>query len=420
MLAASGDQARKSGVVMSNALAIGTVTTVLQDVLLNALLRAPVEERIDAAEVMTAYPGSEPLVSGGKPRVNIYLYHVAPNTSFHNNDGSGRTDRVALDLYYLLSFYGNEDACESQRLLGLTVRALSANAVLSRGVIERTLRNVAAIRSSNKRFVAGSDLAKSVDLINVTPAPISLDEMTKIWSSFFQTKYALSVAYQCSVVFVESAAPATSRPVLVRNSEVVPVQQPVIENVLSVQGSEARITAGSDAVILGNDLLGQWTTVHVGNVEIRTFVDARPNRIRFTVPPGLRAGIQGIQVVHQFLAGTPPTPHPGFESPPVGMVLSPVLTRLTRSVHANPRVVLVTAHFSPAVGKNQRATLLLRPGNASAPPRVFAAPSRDHASDPEETATLFFPVTDEIGPGRYTASLLVDGAESALIDVELA
>jgi hypothetical protein len=404
---------------MSNALAIATVTTVLQDVLLNALLRAPVEERIDAAEVMTAYPGSEPLVNGGKPRVNLYLYHVAPNASFRNNDASARTDRVALDLYYLLSFHGNEDACEPQRLLGLTVRALAANAVLSRGVIERTVRNVAAIRSSNKRFVVGSDLAKSVELVNVTPTPLSLEEMAKIWSVFFQTKYTLSVAYQCSAVFVESAAPAAPRPTLVRNSEVIAVQQPIIENVISAHGPEARITSGSDAVILGNDLLGQWTTLHLGNMEIRTFVEARPNRIRFTVPPGLRAGIQGIQVVHQLVQGTPPTPHPGFESPPVGMVLCPVLTRLTRTAYANPHMVLVAAQFTPAIGKNQRATLLLRQGNSSAPPRVFTAPARDHASDPEETATLVFPVTHEITPGRYSASLLIDGAESPLLEVEL-
>jgi len=404
---------------MSNALAIATVTTVLQDVLLNALLRAPVEERIDAAEVMTAYPGSEPLVSGGKPRVNVYLYHVAPNTSFRHNDASGRTDRAALDLYYLLSFYGNEDACEPQRLLGLTARALAANAVLSRGVIDRTVRNVAAIRSSNKRFVVGSDLAKSIELVNVTPAPLSMEEMAKIWSAFFQTKYTLSVAYQCSAVFIDSTAPAAPRPVLMRNSEAIPAQQPVIENVISAHGPEARITAGSDAVVLGNDLLGQSTTLHVGNVEIQTFVDARPNRIRFTVPPGLRAGVQGIQVAHQFLVGPSQTPHPGFESSPVGMVLSPVLTRLTRTAYANPRMVLVTAEFTPAIGKNQRATLLLRAGNSSSPPRVFTAPARDHTSDPEETSTLVFPVTDEIVSGRYSASLLVDGAESALLDVEL-
>lgn len=190
---------------MSNTLAIGTVTTVLQDVLLNALLRAPIEERIDAAEVMTAYPGSETLVSGGKPRVNVYLYHVSPNTSFRAPEG--RTDQAALDLYYLLSFYGNEDACEPERLLGLSVRALAANAVLSRGVIERTLRNIAVVRSSNKRFVAGSDLARAAELIHVTHLPITFAEMSQIWSAFFQTKYALSVAYQCSVVFVESSTP---------------------------------------------------------------------------------------------------------------------------------------------------------------------------------------------------------------------
>ena len=405
---------------MSNALAIATVTTVLQDVLLNAILGAPTEERVDATEVLTAYPGSNPLISGDKPRVNIYLYHVAPNAAFRSSDLPARPDRVALDLFYLLSFYGGEDACEPQRLLGLTMRALATNAILSRAIINRTLKNIAASKTnSNKKFVAGSDLAKAVELIKITPSSLSLEEMTKLWSVFFQTKYALSVAYQCSVVFIEANAPPPPRPVLQRNLQVVPFQEPVIDSVVSAAGGNARIVAGSDAIALGHDLLGQLTTLQVGNVEVKTFVDARPNRIRFTVPAGLRAGIQGIQVVHQFMLGTPPTPHAGLESSPIGFVLSPVLTKLTRTVQVTPKATLVTATFTPPIGKTQRATLLLRSGNASAPARIFNAPVRDKPADPDETSSLVFTVTDDITPGKYSASLLVDGAESALLDVEL-
>ena len=367
---------------MSNALAIATVTTVLQDVLLNAILGAAPEERVDATEVMTAYPGSDALVNGNKPRVNIYLYHVAPNISLRNSDLPTRPDRVALDLFYLFSFYGSEDACEPQRLLGMAVRALATNAILSRGVINRTLRNIAALRTSNKKFVAGSDLAKSVELIKLTPSALSLEEMTKMWSVFFQTKYALSVAYQCSVVLIEASAPPATRPVLQRNLEVVPFVQPEISSVISAGGAEARIVVGSEALVLGHDLLGPVTTLQVGSLEVKTFVEARANRIRFTVPAGLRAGIQGIQVVHHFLLGTPPVPHPGLESSPIGFVLSPVLTRLTRAVQATPRAILITATFTPAVAKTQRVTLLLRAGNAAAPARVFSAPNRDRTTSP--------------------------------------
>ena len=39
-------------------------------------------------------------------------------------------------------------------------------------------------------------------------------------------------------------------------------------------------------------------------------------------------------------------------------------------------------------------------------------------TDPDETETIVFTVSEDMTPGRYAASLLVDGAESALLDVE--
>ena len=36
-----------------------------------------------------------------------------------------------------------------------------------------------------------------------TPEQMTLDDLSKLWSVFFQTPYALSVAYEATVVFVE-------------------------------------------------------------------------------------------------------------------------------------------------------------------------------------------------------------------------
>ncbi len=41
------------------------------------------------------------------------------------------------------------------------------------------------------------------------------------------------------------------------------------------------------------------------------------------IPAALRAGVQGVQVIHRTLLGQPPTPHRGFESNAAAFVLRP-------------------------------------------------------------------------------------------------
>ena len=47
--------------------------------------------------------------------------------------------QAALDLHYLLTFYGNEAQLEPQRLLGSVVRTLHARPVLTRQQIQQTI-----------------------------------------------------------------------------------------------------------------------------------------------------------------------------------------------------------------------------------------------------------------------------------------
>lgn len=405
---------------MSNALAIATVTAVLQDLLQSALVNAPAVERLDGADVVSAYPGPENQGAGvPKPRVSIYLYQVTPNAALRGADLPTRPDRVALDLHYLLSFYGNEDTWEPQRLLAIVMRALSANAVLTRAGIDRSVANVARVNA--KRFLAASDLSKAVELVKFTVAQLSLEEMTRLWSVFFQTKYALSVAYQCSVVVIDNAEPPPAGPpVLNRTVTVVPLARPSIERVVASANPDAAILSASEVSVLGDNLSGPTTLVRVGGIEVTALIEASPARLRFTLPPGLRAGVQGLQVVHRLLLGIPPTPHPGPDSSPVAFLLSPALATLRRTAPTGTQTTTVcTATFSPPASRTQDVALLLRPGTASAQPQVFSSPPRNRASDPAETTTIAFTVSNDIVAGRYFASLLVDGAESPLLSVVL-
>ena len=205
---------------MSNYLAIATVTAAL-----SRTLQATIGADVPGALVTTVRPDGP---SSGVPDtgVNIFLYQVTPNAHWRNNDlPTRRPDgtlvqrpQVAIDLHYLLSFYGNEADLEPQRLLGSTIRTLHAKPVLTRQDIQNTVNAIG--------FLNDSDLAEEVELVKFMPLSLNLEELSKLWSVFFQTTYVLSVAYQASVVLIST----DQRPI---------VAQPVREPVIRVQPSVA-------------------------------------------------------------------------------------------------------------------------------------------------------------------------------------
>ncbi len=197
---------------MSNALAIATVTTALAQI-----VRTAVQSVLPGSDVLTERPDSTPL---GQPRARLFLYQVSPNGALRNNDLPTRAANgnvvkrptTALDLHYLLAFYGNENDLEPQRMLGAAVRDLHAKPVLMRQMIDDAI--------ASEAFLADSNLSDAVEQIKFTPLGFSLEELSKLWSVFFQAPYALSVAYQGTVVLIESEDNAQAAlPVLRRGAE---------------------------------------------------------------------------------------------------------------------------------------------------------------------------------------------------------
>jgi hypothetical protein len=138
-------------------------------------------------------------------RVNVFLYQALPNAAWRNADLPTRSSggqllqcpRAALDLYYLLTFYGDDGDLQPQRLMGSSVSALHAQPVLTRARIE------AARVHADYTFLQASDLGNEVEQVKFSPLALNLEELSKLWSVFFQQPYHLSLAYLASVVFVE-------------------------------------------------------------------------------------------------------------------------------------------------------------------------------------------------------------------------
>ena len=203
---------------MSNHLAIATVTATLRDLLQEAAVQA-----VPGADVTTKRPEMAMTDGRDKAGINIFLYQVATNASLNNaseptRNASGqfvRRPQIALNLYYLLSFQGADAELEPQRLLGSTVIALRTQPVLSYDAILK------AIQANS--YLAQSDLFDQSESVRFTPFDLSLEELSKLWSVFFQVPYMLSIAYIASVALLEApVTPLVIKPVLVRDITVSP------------------------------------------------------------------------------------------------------------------------------------------------------------------------------------------------------
>lgn len=390
---------------MSNFLAIATVTATLQ-----AVLQGAIGADVAGATVTTVRPdGSD---NGLPPRgVNIYLYQVTPNSAWRNADLPTRSGdsrllqrpRVALDLHYLLTFYGSELTLEPQRVLGSVARTLHTQPVLTRDEIRTTRQH--ALDDDPDHFLRDTDLADDVELVKFMPLSLSLEELSKLWSVFFQTTYTLSMAYLATTVLIEAAV-AAQRPLPVRMRAITasPFQRAVIEKAVSAAGDQAPVAFTDTLLLKGQRLAGRVQAVRVGEVDLTPADVTNPEIRVLLTDSNLRAGIQGVQVRYAN----------GAESNSAPLVLHPRITP-----NAGVTATAIPIDFAPAVGRRQRVMLYLNELSApiNRPPRAysFPAPANNGITDEtvESTTAILFPIAD-VEPGNYLVRVQVAGAESLL------
>ncbi|HJW10539.1 MAG TPA: Pvc16 family protein, partial [Albitalea sp.] len=250
--------------------------------------------------------------------------------------------------------------------------------------------------------LAASDLADELELVKFTPSPLNLEELSKLWSVFFQTPYHLSVAYQGSVVFIESDdRPQPTLPVLERDAYVIPVAQPVIDEIASDAGPRAPIVATDTLILMGKRLRADAVTVLVGGVTVTPQpADISTTRISIPLPSGLQSGVVAVQVVQSMMMGRPPVPHHVAESNVAAFVLHPTIAPgpVTSS--------LVTLTVSPPVVQGQRLVLLLNERATTAPASYSFI-----AKQPATSSTVQISISG-VKAAEYFVRLQVDGAES--------
>lgn len=329
---------------MSDYRAVAAATATLQN-----LLTSATSEAIPGATVRTGPPESFPPHEVVEGMINIFLYKVHPNMTWRNEelpyrraDGTIiRKPQLAVDLHYLLSFYGDDKRQIPNLLLGVALSALHAEPYpnprhmpghgASPGGDTEGEGSEAEILSLD-----GSGLEEQHHPLYYNLAPLTHDELSKLWTIFSQIPYVMSVAYAASVILIEPlVVPQPALPARRAQVYFTGIQGPRLAEVDPQYLPEA---AGASVELHGTRLAAEFVKVVIGETEAEPVVR---DDGWLTVPlPEVPAGVHLVRVVHGERRPDVPFVHWTTGSNSVPFVLQPVIREVT--------AVLIQATESPA------------------------------------------------------------------------
>ena len=346
-------------------------------------------------------------------RINIFLYQVAPNTGYRNKDLPARNfagvlvrkQQLGLALHYLLTAYGNnDDELSAQLTLAEALRVLHENPILTRDLVTEAV-NDADIKA-DLTDIETSDLAEQVELVKLSMQSLSLEDLTKIWSSFFKTgSYRISVVFKATVVLLDGAAePKSTMPVAEVRSYAIAPGQPWItyvdpQMVLWESG-------GMEITIVGKNLDADTVKIDFGGGldldDMPEPTSTSDEELTVEIPDTMTPGIKQVQVLQPLSLGDPETLHRGLESNVALFAVVPVITDVTPSPVA--RGSKLTIEFDPPITENQEVKVLIS---------TYQPLDVEWTTTDPETSEIQVTIPGDYETGRdLPVRLRVDGAES--------
>ncbi len=297
-------------------------------------------------------------------------------------------------------------------MLGAVVRDLHTHPMLTRQMIADAINEYSDL--------SGSNLAGEIEKVKFTPAPLSLDELSKLWSVLFQTPHALSIVYQASVLLID-AGETPRAPKLVREPEVygIPFRNPVIERVKAegpavypIGGQwpdNSLIDIESTLIVEGKNFQGDQTTLLLDGREM-ALSDAQVTDSRISLPLKtlkLPAGAHSLQLIQSIKLET--GLHRIVQSNVVAFLLRPIIDVPDHAGNS------LTITYHTAVNKTQRVSVLLYQSGDQIDLQLqylVDAPSNNGiGEDGKDTLSITFPIAS-VKAGMYLVRSQVDGAES--------
>lgn len=262
---------------MSGATAIGLVSESLQRLLTAKLKDGNVEITL-----------LSPDEAGGAKRVNLFLYKAQENALLKNQEwqvrpgdpGKLMPPPLALNLYYLLTAYATTDRQTGDRT--------------AHGILGEAMRVLFECPIIPEEYLADG-LKDTREQIKIMLAPIDMEELSRVWSTFGKP-FRPTVMYEVSVVEFDMSAgrerllrPRVSK---VRVSEIdAPFVPPVL---LAIK--PLRLKAGETLAVSGEHLTGRKAVVWLMGKQILATGQLPDDTFEVTVPDELGLGLYELQV----------------------------------------------------------------------------------------------------------------------------
>lgn len=398
---------------MPNTLAIGTVTSAIQQLLNNVATPLP-GDPVSDPDLADAHCTALSLDVARdhhdkKNQLNLFLYQLQASAAFRNmnlHDGDSGQQPLALVLSYILTAYGgNDDDILAHRMLGRAMLMLHDHSTMTRDQLRTAL--------------PGNDLWQQTERVRIKPLPLGPEEISKLWTGFGKP-YRLSVGYEVSVVLIESTGPKISPlPVLSRGKPIgLPPDQresgvhvvssldlpyPVLDHFVG-ETSRPAARVGDTITIFGNNLAGTPLTFHFAHpllatpndIQILTPHDASQIDVKIPALPAGDAWPAGIYTVTADVPGTPPRTTNALAIPIV-----PKITNIAKGT-SNASLVVLTISVEPKIWPDQKVELIIGDRLVPADPIV----------DPHN---LTFNVANPPSGSPVYMRLRVDGLDSLLV-----
>jgi Pvc16 N-terminal domain len=336
--------------------------------------------------------------------LNIFLYLVSPTTSVDAVDTliidkAGRPTNnpsLSLDLHYIITATSSENEdLVAQKILASAMRVLNNHPVLGRDLIRKAVRN--------KEGLEFSDLADQIDDVRLTLNPLSIKDLTEIWSKFPNANFRSSIAYTAQVVLLDSKIVEEPPGIIasIDQNYIVQLKSPSIERIdprLLEYAPDARMA------IVGSNLKGPAVYVEFGDIS--------DTHVMVGLPADIEPGMLKVRITHRLrhvneeeeqIIGKRSI----LESNSSPFVLAPriLAPRQGRVARGNDLEV----EFEPPVSREKAVIVYL--GDSAFP----ASPTKSSKSMVDsKVGRVKFTVPEDTPPGVYLLRVAVDGATSLL------
>ena len=261
-------------------------------------------------KIVFGSPADEDVSGDNSPKLFLFLYNVIENPHFRNlpdeiKGGAKPTLQsppLAITLQYMI-------IPSSQSVAGSGHEP--PDGLSSHMILAQTMATLHDISNIDPKFYPPDSALVDSDL-KITLKPLSIDDISKIWSALTKP-FQLSVCYEISAVMLPTKP--KSKPIhLVTKTKInnvpvydddpvgIPIHDKVILNYPTTRAVSSirpnRVQPGMPLSVIGRGFLGQSVSIKIdkNTLDRESFVVVNENTIKVHVPKNIPAGVKQLAI----------------------------------------------------------------------------------------------------------------------------